>query len=204
MTTNSEALAASQLVTAYLTTLQGGGSPGPTGSTQPPTPVCDCGSGFSATKMIAASFPIPGGTANRYFTDMTTVNCIIAGNGARDGFMCNDAIVVDFVAPAAGDKSLSLQMFQTNSPTGMSALRTVTLSTQPCDWAVPASANALYASNTVQTAVLSLRTDGVTSWGWINLVPGQTYYLNVMNFVNGQNMCTSGRCDVFFSFTNAR
>ncbi len=161
----------------------------------------DCGPSFSATKVIDATFPAAGAVANRYF--VTTAG--IFSNGAPIGFYANDAVVVRFTAPAV-DSSLSLIMYGTNSSTGPATLRTATLSTAACDFAVPASREALYADNLSQTITLSMRTDGQNSYGYENLVAGRVYYVNVKNSSNGINTCTNstGRCDVYFSFTNPR
>jgi hypothetical protein len=157
------------------------------------TPI-DCGPAFSATKVIDAKW-VPGNEF-RYWTNKSGYYV----NNAALGFYANEALVVRFTAPAA-DGSLQIKMYATNTaPYGLASQRTVTVSEKACDFAVPKSSVALWANDTSQSAVFDLRTDGVTEFGTLSLVPGQQYFLNVSNFVKGVNKCDAGRCDVFFSF----
>ena len=163
--------------------------------------VINCGTQYSATKVIDATFPAAGATGNRY----TVTTSGVFSNGASTGLFANDALVLRFTAPAT-DTSLSMIMYGTNTPTGMPVTRTMTLSTRACDFDVPASADALYAGDDSQTLALSLRTDGGQSFGYLSLQAGQTYYLNLKNASKGVNTCTNatGRCDIYFSLTNPR
>ena len=163
-----------------------------------PTGSIDCGPGFGATKVIDAQFT--PGFSYRYWTDRAGT----FANGASVGFYANNAVVVRFVAPGAGDPSLFLEMYETGAATyGRAAKRTAVLSTEKCDFAIPASTNAVYAVTGSQTVSIALRTDGGGGVGDFQLIPGRTYYLNVKNSTpENPNTCSAARCDVFFSFNN--
>ena len=176
----------------------GGGS---TGGAVAKVPI-NCGSPFTATKVIDADFKGPG-AANYYYTDTSgTFNSY--GTSATVGYFQKEAIVIRF-KPPVNNGSLRVTAKETASATGIATPRTMTISTKPCDFDT-ASPNAVVAGNGA-AASINLRTDGVSSYDTRNLnssVP--YYYLNISNqqkVTSGTTWtCSKGRCDMYFIFDN--
>ncbi len=177
--------------------------PSPPGAGVPACPVdpanINCGSAYSATKVIDARFDL--GAGYRYYTERQGT---FTPSTTPPGFGADAIIVTRFTAPAAGDASLVLEAYESQPPP---AVRTYVLSTLPCDVAVPKSSSALYANDKNQQLSLALRTDGNCSFGQYCLVPGKTYYLMAINKAGGLNTCSSAgfvQCNIFQSFYNPR
>jgi hypothetical protein len=115
-------------------------------------------------------------------------------------FARTDALVVAFRGPDV-DPALALGVTHSGGSTGSSATRTFVLSTKPCDFAIPASPDALWAD---EANVMSQRlSSGVTVRGRIRIEPGVDYYLNVKNTAyNGTTGCGAQYCDVFLTISN--
>lgn len=158
----------------------------------PPVPVppvvtgISC-AGFAATRVVQAVVPANGTAFVRYYVN------------SRGGFGRDDALVIVFKAPPA-DPIFQIGVTHTGDQYGPQTTRTFSLSTKPCDF------NSADTVTVLQSTVLALklRTNDVTTYSRIKLVPGQVYYLNVKQSVGGQNNCggAGGRCDVYVSILN--
>jgi hypothetical protein len=75
------------------------------------------------------------------------------------------------------------------------------LSKTPCDFAIPASADAVWAD---QANVMSQRlSSGISVRSTLRLEQGREYYLNVKNTAYGGTVgCGVDRCDVFVTTSN--
>jgi len=168
----------------------GGGSTGG-GSGTTGTPIAAC-AGYSTTKVMDISIPSDGSGngPRKYVTDTGAFR----GNAAA-GFYANDALVIVFKAPPA-DSLFTIGVTHSGGSLGSSSTRTFALSTKPCDFSVPQSADALFS---LEGNVLAVRmSSGMPGAQRLNLNPGQEYYLNVSNRAYGNTYC-SNRCDVFVS-----
>lgn len=179
-------------VTVSGTTTGGGGTPG--------TPIAAC-SGFRNTKVMDIAFlPDGGGDINKY---VTTPGVFRTGPGLSTaaGFGKDDALVVVFTAPATIETSMMLGVTHSGGATGSSSTRTFVLSKTPCDFAIPASADAVWAD---QANVMSQRlSSGITVRSTLRLEQGREYYLNVKNTAYGGTVgCGVDRCDVFVTTSN--
>jgi hypothetical protein len=157
-----------------------------TGENPPSTGPISC-SGFSSTKVLDISFPPNGGTSKRYYT----YNGIYSQGSA--GWGPNDAIVVRFTAPAA-DPYIGVAL----AATGGMINRTVNLSTNSCEFSQTASS--VYFTETSDLS-LSLAS-GPSQYVQFQLVPGQTYYMNLANRAGGVNTCVDSSCDAVLMFQN--
>ena len=100
------------------------------------------------------------------------------------GFYAKDALVIVFKAPPT-DSLFTIDVTHTGGIDGPSWTRTFVLSKKPCDFAIPQSADALWAD---EANVMSLRmSSGTPGSGRPNLEPGREYYINVMNTAYGRN-----------------
>lgn len=156
--------------------------------------------GFAQTKVINAHFPAAGGSL-RYFTNHTTY--MAEPNAAQSGFGAQDALILQFTAPSA-DNLFSLSMTETGEGVnGQESFHTITLSTRPCDFSVPAGPEGLFALENAAFS-LSMSSGGVSARSVrVNLNPGQIYYVNVSNFAfGGQQSCPADYCNVFFTLAN--
>ena len=144
-------------------------------------------------KVIDAAVPVGGGANNVYRTTSSGV----FSNGSS-GFGANDIVVVRFTAPA-GDGYFNIGMNEMGGTLGVAAYRTVSISKDACDFALPRSASSLWTSDDVMSFSLNLSTTGSQR---TNLEPGLTYYLNIKNYQSGAPTCSSSQCNVFFTFAN--
>jgi len=184
--------AAQTTVTVSSTTPPSGGG-GPVGSCTPAGP-------GGVTKVLDAVVPTATAGNNRYFTSVSGV----FSNGTSAGFGANDTLVVRFTAPVT-DQYFTISMYETGAGvTSQVAFRTMTLSTKPCDFAVPKSTDAVYASENTRLS-MTLSSGGASPYARLNVTPGGTYYINVKNYAFGNvEQCTNsgGKCEVFFTFAN--
>lgn len=149
----------------------------------PPPPVISC-AGFQNTLVMHVTIPPKGsGSGPRiYNTDPRSVG------GAGANFNAQDALVVVFDSPPA-TPLFTFGITQTGGQTGPVTTRTYALSTTPCDFT-----NVLF---TDQNSQLSLRlSSGTSGSGRVDLLPGQTYYMNVKNYAYGNWTCIN-TCNIF-------
>lgn len=113
-----------------------------------------------------------------------------------DNFKRGSVLVVRFVAPSA-DPAWQINWVQTGGMYGPAATRLTVLSSKPCDFAYPRSADAIYAD---RAAGFSLNLATMESiYTRYQLQPGRTYYLNVSNAD-----CPTERCDISLATANNR
>jgi hypothetical protein len=174
-----------------------------TANNPPPvgTNIGSCGNNFSATKIIDATVP-PNGSLIKYHTDVTGTY----RNNAPAGFGANEAIVIQFTAPPS-EQFFTIGMVETGAQgTGAPSIRTMTLSTKPCDFTIPQGPDARWASEDSGFYLkLSALPGGTPSpYARTSLIGGGTYYLNIKNSAFGGTAgCTSSRCDVIVTFSNS-
>lgn len=156
----------------------------------PPVGPISC-PGFSKTITVSAVVPANGTPFVRYYTDERP-------GGVRGGFPGDAALVVVFRAPDA-DPIFQIGITHTGTPTGPQSTRTITLSTKPCDFAYPASPEAVWAAQSTVMA-LKLRSNDDARYARYKLEPGRTYYVNMASRAGAQQ-CV-GRCDVYVSILN--
>lgn len=137
--------------------------------------------GYTQTKILDATFPATGGAL--YDTSLNIFTGTVGGWGAHD------AVVVRFTAPAA-PATLSIGLAPLDS-----GMRTVVLSTYPCDFAVGATTLAM-----VEAPQPALRlTTSVAPVLPLQLQPGRVYYLNMAHKRGGVFACPSAVCNSVLS-----
>jgi hypothetical protein len=146
---------------------------------------CD---GFSATKVIDAVFPANGGATVRLYT---YANIFPSGG---PGWGAQDAIVLRFTAPAAGDLYLSFALAAIEG----SIPRTMNLSTNACEFTRTASSIYYLEAGSLALAFSS----GPSPYVRYTLTPGQTYYLNLANLEAGNWSCPESPCDAVILLQN--
>ena len=169
----SEAIFALRSVLGYLDAQDGVTIPVP-GPAPIPTPVPPAADNYPSPQSL--------GVTDIVRQDISFENP--PGDGGRIRFprlRQTEALIVRFVAPVAG-KNFNVYITHNGGATGSSMNRTFSLSLKPGDFAIPASSDAVYAA---ETSSLSLRLSTIPgTYG--NLVPGKTYYINMMNRAYGQ------------------
>jgi hypothetical protein len=173
----------------------GGGGTGGGGDTGSGLPTISACTGFSQTKIIDATIPANGSTFVRYYVTTSGV----FRNSSTTGLRGDEALVVAFRAPATVDPIFQVGITHTGDANGPQATRTFTLSSKPCDFAYPASTDAVWASQSTVMA-LKLATGSPSAYARYALVPGQVYFINMKSSAGAQQ-CT-GRCDVYVSILN--
>jgi hypothetical protein len=132
-------------------------------------------------RTIDLAYPV-GGNSPRIFTD-------------RYGSFGNtDMLVFRFRTPATDATGASLVMSEYSSYPA--AFRTAALATAPCVLP-PAS---VIASSMSQSPVFNISLK--PAFGLILLAPNTTYYVNVVNQMNGQRSCPSSNCAMYVDFLN--
>lgn len=149
--------------------------------------------GFENTKIIDLPIlPDGAGQGPRYFTSVRGT----FRRGTRSGVGPNDAVIVVFKAPP---KDALFTLGLTHDGGSGAARRIFSISTRPCDFDIPKGPDATWADDSLYLAV-RLSSDTPSS-GYPDLVPGQTYYLNI-KAVEFETSCAEGRCEFFISHAN--
>jgi hypothetical protein len=159
--------------------VQGGGATPPQQPPQPPTTLppttspANCqAAGYS---MIELDHPYTG--------SISTLS--------SSGFSDASAVVVVFTVPA--NKTSGYVRLSLAEAGGTAVIRTVALSTGPCDWNPENAVAGQYAVTTSGQFVAPVGGSGVQ--------PGTTYYFSIKNVDGaGEPTCSSGNCDVVTSF----
>jgi hypothetical protein len=153
----------------------------------PPAGAISC-SGFNGTKVIDATLPDNGKATARIYTYDNIFSSGGSGWGARE------AIVLRFTAPPAGDQYMSIAL----TATGGSVRRTMTLSSEACDFTRSAKSVYYVESNSLNLDFSS----GPSPYVRTVLNPGQTYYLNLANLDSGTPSCPDSTCDAVILLQN--
>jgi hypothetical protein len=117
---------------------------------------------------------------------------------SSSGFSNNNAVVMVFTVPAG--KTTGYAKVSLAEAGGTAVTRTVSMSTQPCDWS---AANAVGGTTSPFNPLVGVSSSGqfMAGIGPGGLQAGQTYFFNIKNAdVSGAPTCFSGNCDVVTNF----
>jgi hypothetical protein len=114
------------------------------------------------------------------------------------GFSNNNAVVLIFTVPQG--KTSGYAKFSFSEAGGGAVTRTISMSTQPCDWS---AANAVGGTTSPWTPLEGASSSGqfMAGVGPGGLVAGTTYFVNIKNVdASGAPTCFSGNCDIVTNF----